>query len=106
MNLSEAVTLVPLIALAGSSIAYVVKLFLDRADKRRDRFFDLMKLIDGKESIALKVAAIYELRQFPEHKDFIVHFCETQSKNVAGVDSGAKSLIAEMNRTKDYFSGS
>ena len=105
MTVTELVTLVPLIALAGSSVAYVIKLFLDRIDKRRDRFFDLMKLIDGKESIALKVAAVYELRQFPEHKDFIVHFCETQSKNVTGVDSGAKSLIAEMHRTKEHFSG-
>jgi len=48
-----------------------VKLYLDRAERRRKDFFKLMDLIGGQGSIANKVAAVYELRRFPEHKEFI-----------------------------------
>ena len=101
MTVSEMVTLVPLITLAASAAVYVVNLWIARLDKQRDRFFDLMRLIDGQGSIALKVAAIYELRRFPKHKDFIIRFCDDQSKNVVG--QGGSTLISEMNKTKEYF---
>ena len=102
MAVSEIVTLVPLMTLAASAFVYVVNLWIARQDKQRDRFFDLMKLIDGQGSIATKVAAVYELRRFPNHKDFIIRFCDTQSQNVGG--AGATTLVAEMGMTKDYFS--
>jgi hypothetical protein len=87
----------PLLALAGSAVAYVVKLYQDRADRRRAQFFELMQFIDSDRPIATKVAALYELRHFPEHRDFIVRFCETQRENITG--PGAQALIAEMDAT-------
>ena len=91
----------PLIALAGSAVAYVVKLYQDAAQRRRDHFFELMKFIDSKEPIAAKVAAIYALRDFPEHQDFIIRFCKTQKNNIVG--PGSPGLAAEMDATLKYF---
>jgi hypothetical protein len=54
----------PLVALAGSAVGYVVKLYQDAAGKRRSHFFELTQFIDGTLSIATKVAAVYELRRF------------------------------------------
>lgn len=88
-----------LLALAGSSVAYVVKLYQDAAERRRNHFFELMGFIDSDRPIATKVAAIYELRQFPEHKDFIVRFCTTQRSNVTG--PGSQPLIDEMDATRN-----
>jgi hypothetical protein len=91
----------PLIALAGSAVAYIVKLYQDAAQRRRDHFFELMKFIDSTQPIATKVAAVYALRQFPEHRDFIVRFCNTQRANITGV--GAPLLAAEMKATQEFF---
>jgi hypothetical protein len=91
----------PLITLAGSAVAFVVKLFLEARERRRNQFFDLMDKIDGQSSIAKKVAAVYELRQFPEHRDFIIRFCKTQVANVTG--GASATLIAEMESTKVFF---
>lgn len=91
----------PLITLAGSAVGYVVKLYLDSSERRRSDFFALMEFIDGKGSIAKKVAAVYALRRFPEHKEFVIRFCELQRSNVEG--AGAQPLIAEMDLTRDYM---
>ena len=91
----------PLITIAGSAVAYVVKIYNDAAQSRRKQFFDLMGLMDAKGTIASKLAAIYELRSFPEHKDFIVMFCRTQKTNIDG--ASASLLEGEMQRTIDYF---
>ncbi|HLZ74021.1 hypothetical protein [Phenylobacterium sp.] len=58
-----------------------------------------MQFIDSDRPSATKMAAIYELRRYPEHRDFIVRFCTTQSANVSGV--GAQILIDEMAQTRD-----
>jgi hypothetical protein len=92
----------PLIALAGSAVGYVVKLYQDASNKRRDRFFELMAFIDDRNRpIATKVAAVYALREFPEHKDFIIRFCETQRSNITGV--GTELLAGEMDRTREFM---
>ncbi|PWE36996.1 hypothetical protein DD563_14215 [Pelagicola sp. LXJ1103] len=92
----------PLIAIAGSAVAYVIKIYRESATIRREQFFELMKLLDDKGTIAAKVAAVYHLRQFPEHKDFIVRFCEIQKDNILG-DRGLY-LTAEMQLTLEHFS--
>jgi hypothetical protein len=91
----------PLMTLAGSAVAYVVKLYLEARERRRGYFFELMGRIDASAPIAGKVAAVYELRRFPEHRDFIVRFCTLQQSNVTG--EGAGSLIAEMQATAEFF---
>jgi len=91
----------PLITLAGSSVAYVVKLYQEAADRRRNHFFELMEFIDSDRPIATKTASIYELRRFPEHKDFVIRFCKTQATNITG--PSAPLLAAEMNETRAYL---
>lgn len=94
---------VPLITLAGSAFAYTVKQFQDRAERRRNRFFEIMQFVDSSLPIATKVAAIYELRRFPEHADFIIRFCAAQRDNVTG--PGSAPLIAEMDATRFFMQG-
>jgi hypothetical protein len=89
--------------IAGSAVAFVFKAYLDSRRERRQQFFDLMDLIDNKGSIAAKVAAIYQLRFFPEHKDFIIRFCDTQKNNISGSGIAADSLRAEFEKTADFF---
>ena len=91
----------PLLALAGSAVGYVVKLYQDASEKRREHFFELMRIIDSASPIAAKMAAVYELRQFPKHKDFVIRFCETQKTNIVG--PSAQILIAEMDLTREFM---
>jgi hypothetical protein len=89
----------PLLAIAGSAVAFVVKQFQDARERRRSQFFELMQYIDSDAPIATKVAAVYELRRFPEHKDFVIRFCEGQREIVSG--GGAQLLVDEMDHTRD-----
>lgn len=91
----------PLLALAGSAVGYVVRIYLDSNENRRNYFFNLMKFIDGQGTIAQKIAAVYELRRFPEHRDFIIRFCATQRNNISG--GGAELLALEMDKTREYM---
>jgi hypothetical protein len=91
----------PLLTLAGSAVGYVVKQYLDAADKRRNRFFELMKYIDTDGDIATKVAAVYELRRYPEHREFVIRFCDTQKRNIGGSGAAVQSLKDEMQFTRD-----
>lgn len=92
----------PLIALAGSAVGYVVKLYQDAAVRRRDQFFELMVFIDSRDRpIATKVAAVYRLRDFPEDKEFIIRFCQSQRENIQG--DAARFLRDEMDATAQYL---
>src|SRR4051794_20581396 len=95
--LSSLLLAVPLFGLAGSAIAYVVQLFQGAAERRRKRFFELMTHIDGPGTIAAKVAAIYALREFKEHREFVIRFCRTQQANVTGPATAI--IIDEMQHT-------
>jgi hypothetical protein len=92
---------VSLVTVAGSAVAYVVKLYLDRSERRRQAFFELMKMIDSPAPIAQKVAAVYRLREFPEDRDFIVRFCKTQRDNIKG--PATEPLQIEMDATRQFF---
>lgn len=68
----------------------------------RDQFFELMAFIDSKDRpIATKVAAVYRLRDFPEDKEFIARFCQSQRENIQG--DAARLLRDEMDATAQYF---
>jgi hypothetical protein len=92
---------VSLLTIAGSAVAYVVKLYLDRGQRRRQEFFELMNLIDSPAPIAQKVAAVYRLREFHKDRDFIIRFCETQRNNITGL--GADALRSEMDATREFL---
>lgn len=95
---------VPLLGLAGSAIAYVVNLFNERKERRRQRFFELMQFLDDKGTIASKSAALYALRDFPEHREFIIRFCEAQADNISGDEISTSVLRFEMLQTADALS--
>jgi len=92
---------VPMLGLAGSAIAYVVNLYLARNERRRAAFFELMQFIDSEKPIATKMAAIYELRRYPEHKQFIMRFLQSQRNNITGV--GGQHLKSEMDATLQFY---
>ena len=89
------------LALAGSAVAYVIKLFQEANIRRRAQFLELMEFLDSDKPIATKMTAAYQLRNFPEHADFIIRFCEAQRINVSGVSSAI--LVAEFDKTKEYM---
>src|SRR3546814_1625350 len=93
---------VPLLGLAGSAIAFVLRLYQDAAEKRRNRFFELMTYIDGSGPIAAKLAAVYALRDFKKHREFLRRFCTTQQSQVVG--GNAEELIKELNRSEEHKS--
>ncbi|MFN3953399.1 MAG: hypothetical protein ACK4LQ_03035 [Pararhodobacter sp.] len=95
--------IIPLVTIAGSALAFVIKVFMDSRERRRNEFYELMKFLDEKGSIAAKVAAVYEMRRFPEHRDFIIRFCTSQRQNIEG--SAAQILGDEMKATADFMSG-
>jgi hypothetical protein len=92
---------VSMLTLAGSAVAYVVRLYLDTATKRRDQFFELMKFLDSPAPIAAKSAAVYQLRSFPQHRDFIIRFCTNAPQFVSG--TAAQPLLAEFAATREFF---
>src|SRR3546814_5398029 len=59
-----------------------------------------MTYIDGSGPIAAKLAAVYALRDFKEHREFIRRFCTTQQSQVVG--GNAESLIKE--RSEEHTS--
>ena len=93
--------LIPLLTISGSAVAYIVQLRTTKAEKRLDDFFALMGQLESDKPIASKLAAIYELRRFPEHKDFSVRFCSVILSNSVG--PGAKFLEEEAQSPIDYF---
>ncbi|WP_370400307.1 hypothetical protein [Sulfitobacter sp. JB4-11] len=91
----------PLITIAGSAVAYLVKIYTDARREQRTHFYDLMAKIDEKGTIASKVTAVYQLREFPEHKDFVIRFCDSQMKNIEG--QAAHILADEMAQTLKFM---
>jgi len=95
--------IIPMITIAGSAATYVFKAFRDARQKRQSDFFNLMALIDTQGTIAGKMAAIYQFRNFPEHKDFIIRFCEQQSQNLSGNEEAVRILASEFMNTRNFF---
>ena len=91
----------PLVALAGSSVAFVVKVYQDRSERQRNQFFELMQFIDSDRPLATKMAAVYQLRSYPEHRDFIIRFCRTVRNQVSG--NAGQALINELDETRAFM---
>lgn len=92
-----------MLGIAGSAVAFVLKSYRDGRQERRKQFFELMRLLDEPHGpIASKVTAIYQLRFYPEHKEFIIRFCENAQGNLKG--SGTEILSAEIEQTLKFLS--
>lgn len=99
---SSILVVAPVITLCGTAFAYVLKLYLDREEKRQNDFFKLMQFIDSKElPIATKMTAVYQLRRFREHKDFVIRFAESQRNNITG--PSAEILSQEIKLTEEFM---
>lgn len=92
---------VPALTLAGSAGAFVIKLYLDQSARRRTHFFELMQFIDGNGPIASKMAAVYRMRDFAEHREFAIRFCDSQAPLIVGPTSAP--LSEEMRRTSAHM---
>jgi hypothetical protein len=103
MNIVQSVIeYLPLWALAGSAVFYVWNTIKELENKQRERFFNLMNIIDSKDlPLASKTAAIYHLRFYPKHALFISRFCGLVQKSVNGPSS--ETLVNELKLTKEYM---
>ena len=92
--------MVPLFGLAGSAVRFVILEVQKRDDTKFLRFFNLMEQI-GREgySIAAKMAAVYELRKYPEYAEVSIRVCE----DVPVSGNAAAPLVAEMKATAEYL---
>lgn len=93
----------PLVTLAGSALAYIVKLFLDLSDRRRKHFLELVQLLDEKGTLAGKLAAVYQLSQYRRHRAFLVRFFENREKIVDGTTGDV--LKEEMRIAAEHLRG-
>ena len=102
MELLERIAvLIPLLSIGGSAIAYVVKLYIDRADRRKAELFEMMTKIDEGAALATKLAAIYQLRSFRSDRDFVIRFCESVESHSRG-DASAP-LQSELRNTAEFL---
>ncbi len=100
---SAVIVAVPLLGLAGSAIAFVIRMYLEAAERRRLRFFRMIEYINGQGGIIEKLAAMYQLREFTEHREFLIRLLEMQRGNITGDQK--ENLVAEMDRTAAALRG-
>ncbi len=91
---------VPLCALAWSAVTYVRIRQREIQRDRYERFFEVMDHL-GKQggSVASKMAAVFELRKFPEYADVIIRLVD--QVDVEG--HAAPMLKAEMELTAAFL---
>jgi hypothetical protein len=91
---------VPLAALAWAAVFYTLSHRRDTQHRRFDRFFSVTDKI-GQEggSIMSKVAALYELRRFPEYSEVIVRM--TENPDIRGAGRPKEILENEFKLTHD-----
>ncbi|MEM8577695.1 MAG: hypothetical protein AAGF60_07575 [Pseudomonadota bacterium] len=100
--LSQIALVLPLLTLAGSAAGFVWKQYLDSREQKKRELFELMSLLDEKGTLASKLAAVYRLRDFPHHRDFVIRFCESVAqKNVDG--SANAALQQELQATAQFM---
>jgi hypothetical protein len=103
---SSALIAVPLFGLAGSAIAFVIRLYIEAAEKRRELFF---RLITNFESVDVqlftRVAAAYRLREFREHKEFLIRFLTPQITTLGGEPAAVSLMTEELNQTIQALGG-
>lgn len=91
---------VPLLALAWSAVAYSLAKRHEVRHQQYQRFFQIMDhLGQPGGSIASKMAAVYELRKYPEYAEVIINICEK-----AEIEGPASAMLRdEMAATADYM---
>jgi len=100
--LTWAALVLPLIALAWSAWQYVALQKREEERQRFDNFFRVMEKIGEQQgSIAAKIAAVHELRKYPEYKDLIVRLCRDAAPRVVG--ENAHMLRKEFEFTAEHF---
>jgi hypothetical protein len=93
--------IIPLITLAGSAVAYIIKMFLDLADRRRAHFLELIGFLDQPGTLAAKLAAVYQLSQYKQHHDFLLRFFDNRDRIISG--ESADVLKEEMRIATEYL---
>ncbi|MBJ7377779.1 hypothetical protein [Sphingobium sp.] len=92
----------PLLVLAWSAWQYVALQRREEARQRFDKFFRVMEKIGEQQgSIAAKIAAVYELRKYPEYKELIIRLCNDAAPRVVG--DNAIMLRREFELTSQFF---
>jgi hypothetical protein len=91
---------IPLAALAWAAILHVRTERREQQYREYQKFFEIMRELGSKEStVPGNMAAVFELRKFPEYKDVIVRLCED-----APLEGTATKLLArEMSMTAEYL---
>jgi hypothetical protein len=96
----------PLIALAGSAVAFVIRQYTDAKQRKRDDFFALLDRFDNPNTVIFcRLAATYRLREFKKDRDFLLRFLEFQQKNVEGSKDAVAQLVGEMQLTSRALRG-
>jgi len=91
---------VPLVALAWAALQHVYNQKRDQSFREYERFFKVMKELGSKDSTTPgNMAAVYELRKFPQYQEVIVRLCDD-----AKLTGGAADLLyREMKLTADHL---
>lgn len=91
---------VPLLALAWSAVFYTLARHREVRHQEYQRFFQIMDHLgqDG-GSIASKMAAVYELRKYPQYAEVIINICE--KAEITG--EAADMLRDEMRATAEFM---
>ena len=93
---------IPLASLAWTGVSFSITHRREVRNAEFERFFNVMDRLgnnDGSEPS--KLAAAYELREYPQYREVIVRMC--RELKVTG--GAAQRLKAEMLRTADYLEG-
>ena len=93
----------PLATLAWAAVYFVLNWRGELKHKRYQKFFELMELVGKQDSsIAGKMAAVYEMRKYPEYSDVIIRLCID-----AQIHGHAKELLErEFDLTAKHFGSS
>ena len=91
---------IPFVALAWAAISHVNTQRREQEFREYEKFFIIMKELGSKDStVPGNLAAVYELRKFPEYKDVIIRLCEDAP--LQGTE--AKLLAREMLMTSEFL---
>jgi hypothetical protein len=89
---------IPLFGLSWAAIQHVATEERDQKFKEYQKFFEIMKDFGSKDStVPGNMAAVFELRKFPQYKDVIIRLCEDSPFE----GNPAKLLAREMALTAD-----
>ncbi len=92
---------IPLLAMAWAAVMFVWAKREEIKIQEYQRLQEVMKVIGEGSSLAPRIAAAYELRNFKPYRDVVVRFCEVAE---FGGDFG-HILNSELTKTKAFLEG-